>query len=109
MTEATSAPAAAAAADPRVAEILAIFARETRLDPALLQLDARPGDLGVASLDLTLAVFEIESRFGIDIPSFAFDPLSPEFTVGSLVDQVIAILDAAPGEPSGAATRAPGV
>lgn len=107
MTDAPPAAADAAAADPRVAEILAIFARETRIEPERLRLEARPDELGIASLDLTLAVFEIESRFGIDIPSFAFDPSSPAFTVGSLVDQVIAILDAAPSK-RGADVRAPG-
>lgn len=89
-------------ADPRVDEILAIFARETRIDPASLRLDARPDELGIASLDLTLAVFEIESRFGIDVPAFAVDPSAASFTVGRLVEHVIAILDAKPAA-SGAA------
>ncbi len=108
MIDMTDASAGPTTADPRVAEILAIFARETRIDPALLRLDARPDELGIASLDLTLAVFEIESRFGIDIPSFAFDPSSPAFTVGSLVEQVIAILDAAPATRAGAETPVSG-
>lgn len=96
-----------AAIDPRVDEILAVFARETRVDPALLRLDARPDELGIASLDLTLAVFEIETRFGIDIPSFALDLASPGFTVGSLVGHVIAILDAQPACPAANTSRTP--
>ena len=93
-----SVPAEAAfdsTADPRVGEILDIFAKETRVDRALLHLDARPDELGVASLDFTLAVFEIESRFGIDIPPLAIDPAAEGFTVGRLVEQVITILDRA--------------
>jgi acyl carrier protein len=81
--------------DPRIARILDIFAKETRADRDLLRPDASLADLGVESIDLTMAVFEIESAFGVDIPVIA-DRAGAEFsTVGDLVGHVIAVLDRA--------------
>ncbi len=83
-----------AASDPRVAAILGIVSRETKIDRGRLQLDARTDDLGIGSLDLTLIVFEIESHFGIELP-FAPEPAADKsMTVGMLVDQVLQFLDA---------------
>jgi len=83
--------------DPRVTRILDIFAKETQTDRALLRPEATLSDLGVESIDLTMAVFEIETAFGVDIPVIA-DKAGAEFaTVGDLVGHVIAVLDKAPG------------
>ncbi len=84
------------ATDPRAAEILAILAKETALDVAQLRPEATIEDLGIASLDLTQAVFEIETRFGVEIPVVADRPSGSgaEFTtVGDLLAHVLATLD----------------
>jgi acyl carrier protein len=81
------------AADPRAVRILDIFAKDTRIDRAALRPNAELADLGVESLDLTMAVFEIESTFGVDIP-VVVDRTGAEFsTVGDLVGHVLAVLD----------------
>jgi acyl carrier protein len=84
--------------DPRTAEILAILAKETGLEAAQLRPEATIEELGIASLDLTQAVFEIETRFGVEIPVVADRPAGTgaEFTaVGDLVAHVMATLDRA--------------
>ena len=87
-------PLLAASADPRIDTILDIVARETKIDRDRLQLDARTNDLGIGSLDLTLVVFEIESHFGIELPFAPEPPVDKSMTVGTLVDQVLQILEA---------------
>ncbi len=87
--------------DPRAAEILAILAKETALPVEELRLEATIEELGIASLDLTQAVFEIETRFGVEIPVVADRPAGAgaEFaTVGDLLAHVLATLDRA-GRP----------
>ena len=80
-------------ADPRVERILDIFAKETNTDRALLLPGATLEDLGVESLDLTMAVFQLEESFDIEIP-VVVESAGTEFRrVGDLVGQVIAILD----------------
>lgn len=80
--------------DPRVAAILDIVARETKVDRNKLQLDARTDDLGIGSLDLTLVVFEIESHFGVELPFAPEPPADGAMTVGTLVGHVLRTLDA---------------
>ncbi len=90
--------------DPRVNAILDIVAKETRIERANLRLDVRTDDLGIASLDLTMAVFEIESHFKIEIPMVAGDTDAEFVTVGALVRHVISVLDrASPNAPGAAA------
>jgi acyl carrier protein len=94
--------------DPRIARILDIFAKETQTDRAALRPEATLSDLGVESIDLTMAVFEIESTFGVDIPVVA-DQAGAEFsTVGDLVSHVMSVLnkaaDTAPEAPPPPAT-----
>lgn len=82
--------------DPRAHEILGIIAAETQMDVALLQPDATIEGLGIPSLDLTQAVFELETRFDIEIPVVADRPpgAGAEFaTIGDLVGHVIATID----------------
>jgi len=92
-------PLPATNADPRVDVILDIVARETKVDRNRLRLDARTDDLGISSLDLMLAVFEIESHFGIELPLAPEPPADTSMTVGMLVDQVLAILDQKANRP----------
>jgi acyl carrier protein len=95
--------------DPRIARILDIFAKETQTDRTSLRPEATLADLGVESIDLTMAVFEIESTFGIDIPVVP-DRAGAEFsTVGDLVTHVLSVLDkAADTAPETKATGAAG-
>ena len=70
------------------AEVLDLFAREARVERSRLQPHTRVDELGIASLDLALALFEIEERFGVSIklpPAGA-----PLPTVGELTQQVLA-------------------
>jgi len=89
-----TAPLPAASTDPRIDTILDIVARETKIDRDRLQLDARTNDLGIGSLDLTLVVFEIESHFRIELPFALEPPTDKSMTVGTLVDQVLQVLEA---------------
>jgi acyl carrier protein len=88
--------AAAFDADPLVGRILDIVAAETATDRAALRPEARIEDLGIASLDLTLAVFKLETVFDIEIPVIA-ERAGTEFgTVGELVAHVIAVIHETP-------------
>ena len=53
--------------NPRVEKILDIVSKETAIDRSALRLDATIEELGISSLDMTQAVFEINpsstSRF----------------------------------------------
>jgi acyl carrier protein len=77
----------------RTALILAIVAKETGVDRARLQPEARLADLEIPSLDMVQTIFEIESRFDIEIPVIS-DHSGAEFeTVGELVRHVLATID----------------
>jgi acyl carrier protein len=73
--------------DVLTAQILDLFAREARVDRSLLLADARADQLGVSSLDLTLALFELEDHFDIQLPDLMAGSSQP--TVGALVQQVL--------------------
>lgn len=96
MTMDDSSKTAHDSSDPRVGEILDIVARETKIDRERLQLDAKTADVGIGSLDLTLAVFEIETHFGIEIETPPEPPPGEAMTIRMLVDHVLAILDRSP-------------
>jgi acyl carrier protein len=55
--------------DPRVAQILAIVAKEAAVDRAKLNRDATIEELGIDSLDLTMTVFQLETVLDINIPA----------------------------------------
>ncbi len=79
--------------DPRTGEILDIVAKETQLDRASLTLDASIQQLGIPSLDLVQTIFEIESRYDVEIPVVA-DQAGSEFgTIGDLVAHVLRAID----------------
>jgi acyl carrier protein len=89
--------------DHRVGEILAIFAKETGVDPAVLRPEATIQELGIASIDMVQAVFALESHFDIEIPVVS-DRAGAEFaTVGDLIAHVLATLDHAKPVPGAAA------
>ena len=50
------------------AEIVAILAKESGIDPARFAPDTPIRDLEIASIDLVQAIFAIETRFDIEIP-----------------------------------------
>jgi acyl carrier protein len=79
--------------DPRVQRILEIFAKETSTDLSALAPETTLDDLGVESLDLTMAVFQLEETFDIEIPVVVENAGAEFRRVGDLVAQVIAILD----------------
>ena len=71
-------------------------------DPAereRLRLDARADELGIESLDLAVALFEIEERFGVNITQAL--PGTPLPTVGDIVQQVMAQRAQRPAAPGG--------
>jgi acyl carrier protein len=73
----------------RTALILDIVAKETGVARDRLHLDQPLAALEVPSLDMVQAVFELESRFDVQIP-VAVGPNGAEFeTVGDLVNQVL--------------------
>jgi acyl carrier protein len=81
--------------DERANEILDIIAKETGVDRSLLTPEATLDELGIPSLDLTQAVFEIETHFDVEIPVVA-DREGAEFTtIGGLVAHVLTTLDRA--------------
>ncbi|MBV9735963.1 MAG: acyl carrier protein [Acidisphaera sp.] len=89
--------------DPRVERILAIVAEETGIERSLLQPEASIEELGIASLDMTQAVFRLETEFDIEIPVIA-ERAGAEFgTVGDLLAHVLAVLDRRAAAPPGSA------
>jgi len=81
--------------DPRAQAILDIISAETGTDRAALLPEATLEALGIPSLDLTQALFEIETRFDIEIPVVS-DRAGTEFTtIGALLRHVLQTLDMA--------------
>ena len=79
--------------DPRVATIIDVVAKETGIEPGRLTMDASMAELGIPSLDLVQAIFELETRFGFEIPVVS-ERTGAEFdTVGDLVRHVLAAMD----------------
>jgi acyl carrier protein len=68
--------------------ILAIVVAETGLPAETLRPEATLGELDIASLDLVSIAFEIEDRFGIDVPA---EDLKPDMTVAALVEHIRAL------------------
>jgi|GEM_PF-372403 len=91
--------------DPRVGEILDIVAKEGSVDRALLTPDASIESLGIASLDMVQAIFEIEARFDVEIPVAANDGGAEFATVGDLLRHVLAAIDRQAAEDQ--ASRSP--
>ncbi len=83
--------------DPRVGEILDIVAKETDVVREALVPGATLDELGIPSLDLTHALFAIETHFDIEVPVVGGDQQGAEFTtIGALVTHILATLDRSP-------------
>jgi acyl carrier protein len=81
------------AADPRTSEIFDIFAKAAGTDRAALRPEVSIADLGIQSLDMVQAVFELETHYNIDVPVLP-EQAGAEFgTVGDLVRLVLLRLD----------------
>ncbi len=81
--------------DPRIGDILAIVADEARIDRARLVLTASIEDLGIPSLDLVQIIFEIESRYDVEIPVVAERSGGEFATIGDLVTHALTAIDGA--------------
>lgn len=80
-------------ADPRVADILRIVAKETTVDVAKLRPDATIEQLGIPSLDMAQTLFALEEHFDVEIPVIS-EHAGAEFgTVADLVAQVLAAVE----------------
>jgi len=73
--------------DAVTSQVIAIIAKQAKLDEATIKPESTLKDLGIASLDAIEMIFDIEAHFDITIPyqgaNFDTD------TVQSLVDAVI--------------------
>ena len=87
--------------DPRISEILDIVAKETDVKRHALVSTATLDELGIPSLDLTHALFAIETHFDIEIPMVGGDQKGAEFTtIGALVAHVLLTLERSGAAPT---------
>jgi acyl carrier protein len=82
--------------DPRADTILAIIAERTGIDRAKLRPETELDELGISSLTLIEAVFEIESHYDVEISTDGI-LMAPDITVAQLMQRVLATLDAKGG------------
>ena len=89
--------------DPRIDDILDIIAESAKLDRAKLKLETPLDELSISSLTLIEAVFEIESKYDVEIPTEQFVK-KPDTTLGELIQGALARIDgakpAAAGQPA---------
>jgi hypothetical protein len=89
----------ASLADPRARAVLELLATHAHVQPSQLLPGMHAGELGLSKLEMALALFDIEDRFGVDLPQATG---GAEPTVGQLVQQVLRCVD---GRESGPAAR----
>jgi len=89
--------------DQRAMRMLEIVAKETGIGVAALTPEATIENLGITSLDLTQALFAIESEFDIEIPVVPHRTGAEFTTIGELVAHVLTVLDK-PATPATVAT-----
>ncbi len=94
--------------DPRRDGILDIVAKETGVARDRLLPEASIAELGIPSLDMVQTIFELESRFDVEIPVVSEGAGAEFATVGDLVDHVVLTLDRARAAPAKVAQAAPG-
>jgi acyl carrier protein len=80
--------------DPRTGEILDIIAVNSGVDRAKLQLDTTLDELGITSLKLIEAVFEIETKYDIEISTDGI-LMTADVTLGELIQRVLDTIDSA--------------
>jgi acyl carrier protein len=71
--------------------ILDIVAEQTNISRDRLALDVPLDQLGIDSLTAMETIFEVEDRFGINIP--VSDPRFAQTTLGSLVETAMKLID----------------
>ena len=82
------------------AEIVAILAKESGVDPARFVPDTPIRDLDIASIDLVQAIFAIETRFDIEIPPGVE---SDDATVDDFIRHILSRIEHAAKPSTGAA------
>jgi acyl carrier protein len=82
--------------DPRADTILDLIAENASIERSRLQPETTLDELGITSLTLIEAVFEIETRYDVEI-SVDGILMSPEVTVEQLMERVLATIDAKSG------------
>ena len=82
--------------DPRADTILDLIAENASIERSRLQPETTLDELGITSLTLIEAVFEIETRYEVEI-SVDGILMSPEVTVAQLMERVLATIDAKSG------------
>jgi acyl carrier protein len=89
--------------DPDADDILDLLVENGQLDRSRLKPDTTLDELGITSLTLIEAVFEIETRFDVEIPVDGI-LMTPEVTLGELIERVLATIKAKPqiGPPKSA-------
>jgi acyl carrier protein len=85
--------------DTRTTAILGIIAESSGIERQKLTPETTLDELGITSLKLIEAVFEIETRYDVEISTDGI-LMTPEVTVGELLQRVLATLDesASPGQ-----------
>ena len=69
-------------------KVQAILARQLRVDPAIVTLDAQiKKDLGADSLDILQLLMRIEDQYGITIPDKALETFNPVGDVVTYLEQ----------------------
>lgn len=79
--------------DPRTDEILDIIAANSGIDRAKLQLDTTLDELGITSLKLIEAVFDIETKYDVEISTDGI-LMTPDIALGGLIQRVLDTIDA---------------
>jgi acyl carrier protein len=80
--------------DPRIGEILDIIAANSGIDRAKLQLDTTLDELGITSLKLIEAVFEIETKYDVEISTDGI-LMTQDVTLGELTQRALDTIDSA--------------
>lgn len=78
--------------DPRAPLILDIISESCSIDRARLMPEVTLDELGITSLNLIEAVFEIETRYNIEISTDGI-LLAPDVTVSDLLQRVLETVD----------------
>jgi acyl carrier protein len=73
-------------------KVIAILRKTMRAPDKEINLDTKLTDLEIESLDLAVIVFDIEDKFGIQIPYNANEEAADFATVNSVVEKVKAVL-----------------
>ena len=69
-------------------KIIEILKKHMKNPDKAITLQTKLEDLDIESLDLAMIVFDIEDKFGIEIPYNANEEMEDFKTVGSVVDRV---------------------